>query len=174
MREDAAKARIPKARALLNWFADGAMTLLGYEVEKARRSQPSDALGIFSIPGAPTDEGGCARRDALFRAGRRRSADRQGRAQVDRPPPRAARPGRRADPRGGKITGIGVHAGLWTSQALTVPAEEVPVLRRRLEAARQGFRLRSQGPFGKALRHAVASLPRDLLINLSPIRCASW
>ena len=31
----------------------------------------------------------------------------------------------------GKITGIGVHAGLWTSEDLRVPPEEVPVLRRR-------------------------------------------
>jgi glutamate dehydrogenase len=27
----------------------------------------------------------------------------------------------------GKVTGIGVHSGLWTSQALTWPAEEVPL-----------------------------------------------
>ena len=47
----------------------------------------------------------------------------------------------------GKVTGIGVHAGLWTSEALRVPPEEVPVLRAPARAARQGFRLRSQGPF---------------------------
>ena len=33
------------------------MTLLGYHVEKPYEA-PSSALGIFSIPGAPTDEGG--------------------------------------------------------------------------------------------------------------------
>ncbi len=33
---------------------------------------------------------------------------------------------------------------------------------RAAEAARPGFRVRSKGPSGKALRHAVASLPRDL------------
>ena len=32
--------------------------LLGYHVEKPYET-PSEALGIFSIPGAPTDEGGC-------------------------------------------------------------------------------------------------------------------
>ena len=69
--------------------------------------------------------------------------------------------------RSGKIAGIGVHAGLWTSQALTLPAEEVPVLRRRLEQLDKDFGFDPKGHSGKALRHAVASLPRDLLINLS-------
>src|SRR5689334_4155271 len=57
MREDAAAISDPEGAALLNWFADGAMTLLGYHVEKPYE-QPSCSLGIFSIPGAPTDEGG--------------------------------------------------------------------------------------------------------------------
>ena len=84
-----------------------------------------------------------------------------------RPPPRAARPGRGAGHEGGKIAGIGVHAGLWTSQALTLPAEEVPVLRRRLDQLDKDFGFDPKGHSGKALRHAVGSLPRDLLINLS-------
>ena len=59
MRADARTAgEDSEGAALLNWFADGAMTLLGYQVEKPYEA-PSDALGIFSIPGAPTDEGGC-------------------------------------------------------------------------------------------------------------------
>ena len=58
MREDAAALADPEGAALLNWFADGAMTLLGYHVEKPYEA-PSSALGIFSVPGAPTDEGGC-------------------------------------------------------------------------------------------------------------------
>src|SRR6185369_17091189 len=53
MRADAADIADPEGRALLEWFADGAMTLLGYHVEKPYEV-PSEALGIFSIPGAPT------------------------------------------------------------------------------------------------------------------------
>ena len=68
----------------------------------------------------------------------------------------------------GKITGIGVHAGLWTSQALTVPIEEVPVLRRQLAELEKEFGFEPSGHSGKALRHALASLPRDLLVNLRP------
>src|SRR5688572_8329536 len=44
--------------ALLNWFADGAMTLLAYHIERPT-GQPTDALGLFKLPGEPTDEGGC-------------------------------------------------------------------------------------------------------------------
>src|SRR5215210_5193804 len=58
MREDATNIADPEGAALLDWFAGGAMTLLGYHVEKPY-APPTDALGIFSIPGAPTDEGGC-------------------------------------------------------------------------------------------------------------------
>jgi glutamate dehydrogenase len=58
MREDARAIDDEEGAALLDWFADGAMTLLGYHVEKPYE-QPSDTLGIFSVPGAPTDEGGC-------------------------------------------------------------------------------------------------------------------
>ena len=57
MREDAVAIDDSEGAALLNWFADGAMTLLGYHVEKPYE-QPTCALGIFSVPGAPTDEGG--------------------------------------------------------------------------------------------------------------------
>jgi glutamate dehydrogenase len=63
-----------------------------------------------------------------------------------------------------KIVGIGVHAGLWTSEALRVPPEEVPVLRERLKQLDRDFGFDPKGHSGKALRHAVASLPRDLVI----------
>src|SRR5215213_8109735 len=58
MREDAAHIGDLEGRAVLEWFAGGAMTLLGYHVERPYEA-PTQALGIFSIPGAPTDEGGC-------------------------------------------------------------------------------------------------------------------
>ena len=63
-----------------------------------------------------------------------------------RPPPRAARPVVVPLREKGKITGIGVHAGLWTSAALTAPIEDVPVLRRAARGARAGVRLRAERP----------------------------
>src|SRR5256885_8391747 len=64
----------------------------------------------------------------------------------------------------GKVAAIGIHAGLWTSEALRVPPESVPVLRERLKQLADDFGFDPKGHSGKALRHAVASLPRDLVI----------
>ncbi|HEX8842337.1 MAG TPA: NAD-glutamate dehydrogenase domain-containing protein, partial [Sphingomicrobium sp.] len=56
--------------------------------------------------------------------------------------------------------------GLWTSQALKQPTEEVPVLRKRLVQLDEDFGFDPKGHSGKALRHAVSSLPRDLLLTV--------
>jgi glutamate dehydrogenase len=68
---------------------------------------------------------------------------------------------------GENVRGIGVHAGLWTSEALRVPPEQVPVLRARLKQLDKDLGFDPKGHSGKALRHAVASLPRDLVIAIS-------
>jgi len=154
-----------EGKALLHWLADGAMTLLGYEVERPGK-KPSDRLGIMRLSDDPTDEGGCEGAIRYF--------------EQSGPVPLLAKadlrsPVHRRVPLDlivlplktrGKITGIGVHAGLWTSQALTMPIEEVPVLRRQLERLEKDFGFDPSGHSGKALRHAIASLPRDLLTNL--------
>ena len=166
MRADAAKIEDPEGGALLNWFADGALTLLGYEVERPGE-EPSNALGIFSIPGAPTDKGGSVGAIRYFEAGgavpliakaeRRSTVHRRVPLDLIVVPIREGR----------KVTGIGVHAGLWTSQSLIQPTEDVPLLRRRLKELDREFGFDPHGHSGKALRHAVASVPRDLLVNLS-------
>jgi glutamate dehydrogenase len=166
MHQDAKLVADPEGSALLNWFADGAMTLLGYQVERPGE-QPSQTLGIFSIPGAPTDPGGSVGAIRYFEQGGEvpllAKAERKSTVHRRVPLDLVVVPIREGD----KITGIGVHAGLWTSQALTLPAEEVPVLRRRLDQLDKDFGFDPKGHSGKALRHAVSSLPRDLLINLS-------
>jgi glutamate dehydrogenase len=166
MRADAATIDDPEGAALLNWFADGAMTLLGYEVERPGEA-PSNELGIFSIPGAPTDKGGSIGAIRYFEKGGAvpliAKAERKSTVHRRVPLDLVAVPIKE----NGKITGIGVHAGLWTSQALILPTEEVPVLRKRLKELDKAFGFDPRGHSGKALRHAVASVPRDLLINLS-------
>src|SRR5690242_2721757 len=165
MRADAAESADPEGAALLNWFADGAMTLLGYHVEKPYET-PSDSLGIFSIPGAPTDEGGCL--------GAMRYLEQGGEVPLMAKAERKSTVHRRVPldlvvvplEENGKVVGIGVHAGLWTSEALRVPPEEVPVLRERLKQLDRDFGFDPKGHSGKALRHAVASLPRDLVIAI--------
>jgi glutamate dehydrogenase len=165
MRSDAGEIADPEGRALLNWFADGAMTLLGYHVEKPYE-QPSNTLGIFSVPGAPTDEGGCLGAMHHLEEGGEiplmAKAERKSTVHRRVPLDLVVVPVIEHD----KVVGIGVHAGLWTSEALRVPPEEVPVLRRRLQQLDEDFGFDPKGHSGKALRHAVASLPRDLLITI--------
>ena len=164
MRADA-EATEPEGAALLNWFADRAMTLLGYQVEKPYEA-PSETLGIFSIPGAPTDEGGCLGAMRYFEQGGEvplmAKAERKSTVHRRVPLDLVVVPLKEA----GKVVGIGVHAGLWTSEALRVPPEEVPVLRARLKQLDKDFGFDPKGHSGKALRHAVASLPRDVVIAI--------
>ncbi|MDQ3143258.1 MAG: NAD-glutamate dehydrogenase [Pseudomonadota bacterium] len=167
MHDDAKTIDDAEGAALLHWFADGAMTLLGYEVEKPGKT-PSGGLGLFSIPGDPTDEGGCLGAMRYFEKGGAvpliAKAERKSTVHRRVPLDLVVVPLREGE----KIVGIGVYAGLWTSQALIRPAEEVPVLRRRLAELDQAFGFDPNGHSGKALRHSVASLPRDLLVSLSP------
>ena len=167
MHEDGDRLTDGEGAALLHWFADGAMTLLGYHVE--RPGEPaSQALGLFTLPGDPTDEGGCGGAIAWFENGGAEplvaKADRVSTVHRRVPLDLVVVPIRED----GKITGIGVHAGLWTSQALAAPADTVPLIRTRLDELDRQFGFDPHGHAGKALRHAVASLPRDLLVNLDP------
>ncbi|MBV9931799.1 MAG: NAD-glutamate dehydrogenase [Alphaproteobacteria bacterium] len=164
MREDAAAAG-GEGAALLEWFADGAMTLLGYEVERPD-GPPSNPLGLFRLPGDPTDQGGSRGAIRYFEAGGAvpllTKADRRSSVHRRVPLDLVVVPVREA----GKVVGIGVHAGLWTSQALNAPVEEVPVLRERLRQLEREFGFDRHGHSGKALRHAVTALPHDLLTGL--------
>jgi len=166
MRADADLIEDDEGRALLHWFAEGAMTLLGFEVERPK-GEPIEQLGIFRLPGEPTDEGGCEGAIRYFEKGGEvplmAKGDRKSPVHRRVPLDLAAVPVRE----NGKISGVGVYVGLWTSQALNAPVEEVPVLRRRLAELERKFGFAPEGHSGKALRHAMMSLPHDLLINLS-------
>ncbi|WP_206185371.1 NAD-glutamate dehydrogenase domain-containing protein [Sphingosinicella sp. CPCC 101087] len=166
MRDDADLVRDDEeGAALLRWFADGAMTLLGYHVERPTGA-PDSALGLFRLPGEPTDEGGCMGAIRYFEQGGAvpliAKADRRSTVHRRVPLDLVVVPLRDGD----RIVGIGVHAGLWTSQALTAQVEDVPVLRRLLADLEREFGFDPNGHSGKGLRHAVTSLPHDLLINL--------
>src|SRR3546814_13253321 len=62
----------------------------------------------------------------------------------------------------GEVAGIGVHVGLWTRQALSTPAEEVPLLRSVLRELEDEFDLDPKGHSVNAVRHDFSSLPRTL------------
>jgi glutamate dehydrogenase len=165
MRADAAAAEGEGAE-LLQWFADGAMTLLAYEVEHPD-GPSTDPLGLFRLPGDPTDPGGAVGAMRYFEGGGAVPllAKAERRASVHRRVPLdlVVVPVRKD----GKVVSIGVHAGLWTSQALGAPVEEVPLLRERLKRLERHFGFDPAGHSGKALRHAFTALPHDLLCNLT-------
>ena len=169
MHADADRIEDEEGRALLHWFADGAMTLLGFEVERPGE-ESSGRLGLFRIPGDPTDEGGCEGAIRYFERGGEEPLMAKGdrRSTVHRRVPLdlVVVPVRGKD----GIDGVGVHIGLWTSQALSAPVEDVPLLRRRLAQLEADLGFGASGHSGKALRHALNSLPHDLLINLD-IEC---
>ena len=135
--------------ALLRWFLDGNMTLLGHERWRADGSRASRSASRATASPVPIARRGIApRRDRVVRERRRGAAAAQVQLHLDRPPPRAARPRRRAGPStAGKVTGLSIHAGLWTSAALAAPPA------RRAGAARAARR---------RWRRSSASIPRAM------------
>ena len=69
---------------------------------------------------------------------------------------------------GKKVSGLSIHAGLWTSSALNSPPDDVPGLRTRLGDLQKKFGFDPKGHAGKALEHALTTLPHDLLIAFTP------
>ena len=68
---------------------------------------------------------------------------------------------------GKTVSGLSIHAGLWTSAALSEAPEDVPVLRARLASLQAKFDFAPSSHSGKSLAHAVASLPHDVAISVS-------
>jgi glutamate dehydrogenase len=165
MRDDAALVADPEGRALLEWFANGAMTLLGYQVERPGEAS-SNGLGLFRVPSPPDEEGGSESALRFFQEGGQvplvAKAERKSTVHRRVPLDLIAVP----IWEDGKVAAIGVHAGLWTSQASNAPVEEVPLLRRHLSELETSLGFDPKGHSGKAMRHAITSLPHDLLVNL--------
>ena len=67
----------------------------------------------------------------------------------------------------GQVTALSVHAGIWTSAALSAPPSEVPCLRAQLSEMGAKFGFDPAGHAGKALVHALTTLPHDLLVSFS-------
>ena len=67
----------------------------------------------------------------------------------------------------GKVAGLSIHAGVWTSAALAAPPSSVPRLRLQMSDLFEKFHFDNEGHAGKALVHALTALPHDLLISFS-------
>ena len=153
-------SRAGERAALLRWLRDDNFTLLGHaDLDPAGKLRKG--LGILSqgfnlldaaASKAATDYLSDAKRTLLII-----KADRD--SPVHRRVPLDVIMVRRTD------GSLSVHTGLWTSAALRTSAAEVPLLRERLlKLDRElGFAPSSHG--GKALMHAVSTLPHDLLIS---------
>ena len=162
----AAAGGVSEAAALLRWLGEGKLTLLGHVLHRRDGSEKA-ALGICA-DGA----------HKLLSAASYRAAFDWFAADPARPllivkANHVSRVHRRVPldlfivPRieAGAVAALSIHAGIWTSAALAAPPAEVPVLRRQLGAimAEHGYDPASHA--GKALVHALTSLPHDLLIG---------
>ncbi|KRB86578.1 glutamate dehydrogenase [Sphingomonas sp. Root710] len=154
--------------ALLRWLLDGNLTLLGHRVDSAR-GEASERLGILRV-GEPVlwrasiaqaavewfESGGAA--PLLMKSDCRSTVHRRAPLDLIVTPVRT----------GKKVTGLSVHAGLWTSAALRAATEDIPVLRSRLAALEERLGFDPRGHAGKALHHALSELPPDLILALPP------
>ena len=164
MQDDADRLGDGEAAALLRWFLDRNFTLLGHEV-RTRSGDQSAPLGICRNPGP--DVLAPATVDAAFAW-----FERGGRVPLIVKSNQIANVHRRVLldlvilPVHGDagLTGLSIHAGLWTSAALSTPPERVPLLRTSLADLMRKFGFDSSGHAGKALAHVLTQLPHDLMV----------
>ena len=165
------EAALPQGEgaALMQWFLDGRLTLLGHQVWRADGSA-GEALGIarnehdvpilaeFSRQLAIRwfEAGGEA--PVLLKSSLISTVHRAVPLDLVLLPIRS----------GGQVTGLSIHAGLWTSAALAAAPRDVPVLRARLQQLEAKFGFDPRGHTGKALTHALAALPHDLAVAFEP------
>lgn len=164
MQDDADRLSDLEAAALMRWFLDRNFTLLGH-VECRRDGKKADALGICrnadNILLAP------ATVDAVFnwfeRGGRIPlliKSNQLSRVHRQVPIDLIILPVHDKD----GVSALSIHAGLWTSAALSAPPEKVPVLRTILAGLLAKFEFDSSGHAGKALTHVLTALPHDLTV----------
>ena len=166
LRDDAELLPDGEGAALLRWFLDGNLTLLGHQIQPAK-GDVRDRLGILRV-GEPElwrahtvkaaldwfERGGAA--PLLLKSDCRSTVHRRAPLDLIVTPVRQGR----------NVVGLSIHAGLWTSAALRAPAEEIPMLRARLATIEEKLGFDPKGHAGKALHHALSELPHDLVLAL--------
>jgi glutamate dehydrogenase len=167
--DDVATVRDAEGAALLHWFLDGYLTLLGHYRWFADGGA-RDPLGIArnTAPVPTLADASCLAAIAHFESGGAvpllLKSNRI--ATVHRAVPLDLAIVPIVDM--GKVVGLSVHAGLWTSAALAAAPRDVPVLRSRLAALKAKFGFDPRGHAGKALTHAMGTLPHDLVVAFDP------
>ena len=150
---------------LLRWLNDGMLTQLGY-VMRWRDGRQTGALGICrNSTKTPLAAASCQRAIAWFE-------------NAERPIPLVIKSNKmslvhRRTPldlfivpvmEEGRVAGLSIHAGVWTSAAMSASPEQVPRMRRQLSAIMGKLAFDPQGHDGKILTHVLTKLPHDLLI----------
>ena len=169
------EAKLPQGEgaALMQWFLDGRLTLLGHQRWQADGT-PGEALGLARNAHATPLLAEFSRTMALkwFEAGGEAPLLLKSNlvSTVHRSVPLdlVLVPIRARDGGDDAIAGLSIHAGLWTSAALAAAPGEVPVLRARLAALEAKLGFDPRGHTGKALTHALAALPHDLAVAFEP------
>ncbi|AIT80813.1 NAD-glutamate dehydrogenase domain-containing protein [Novosphingobium pentaromativorans] len=168
---DAEQVDDTEGAALLRWFAGGMLTQLGH-VTRRRDGTHGQLLGVCrrgtrDILSATSYDQAFAEFDRQVEAGTIVSpmvikANRM--ATVHRRVPMDLFIVPVIDE--GRVTALSVHAGIWTSAALAAPPGDVPRLRVLLTGLAGKLGLDPIGHTGKALAHALTSLPHDLVLGL--------
>ena len=163
MGADAATIGSREGAKLLRWFQEGAMTLLAHE----SWTPAAGSTGQLGIAKHELDT------PILAEASRKAAVDyfKQGGEVPLLLKSNSISPIHRRVPldivvvpilTGSEVTGLSIHAGLWTSASLFANPEDVPVLRGRLEGLERKFGFDPKGHTGKAMAHALTALPHDL------------
>lgn len=167
MAADAENVSDPEGAALLRWFIDRNMTQLSHLVwsidgtlhdqKGLARVTKSPLLAEINYQKAVTwfEAGGSV--PLIIKSNRMSSVHRRVPIDLVIMPLRDK----------GKITGLSVHGGIWTSAALATSPDRVPLLRAHLKTINDKYGFDPAGHAGKALSHAMTKLPHDLLISFN-------
>jgi glutamate dehydrogenase len=167
---DAERVADPEGKQLLHWFASGMLTQLGH-VTRHRNGRLSQVLGVCrastkSVLSDDTYERAFAWFDAEGKDAARHAplivkANRISRVHRHVPLDLFIVPRLEND----EVGALSVHAGIWTSAALTMPPEKVPRIRRQFAELTEKLGFDPASHTGKALLHAFTALPNDLLVG---------
>jgi glutamate dehydrogenase len=170
MTADADRLQDDEGAELLRWLSEGMLTQLGH-LTRRRDGSHSQLLGICrrgakTILADASFDRAFKAFDTMIEAGAMR-------APIIVKANRISRVHRRVPIdlfivpviEDGKLAALSVHAGLWTSEALAMPPHRVPRLRQQMARLSQKLGFDPGGHTGKALAHALTSLPHDLIIS---------
>ena len=169
LQRDADRIADGEGAALLRWLSDGMLTQLGH-LTRLRDGSQKDALGIcrngarelvaeatyaLAFEWFDGKNGAQGRAPLVIKANRLSMVHRRVPLDLFIVPIMEE----------GRVAALSLHAGIWTSAALTTPPDEIPVLRRQLRTIMETLDFGHDSHDHKKLIHALSVLPHDLIIS---------